>query len=231
VNADQSGLAVTNEERERFEALVNQHLDGLYGTALRLTRNRATAEDLVQDTFLKAWRSFRTFQAGTNARAWLYKILMNAYIDSYRRSSRAPEMVDHEDVGDFYLYAKAQESDEFRRAGDPEEILLSKIMDADVSEALEQVPEPFRAAVVLADLQDFSYREIAEILDIPIGTVMSRLYRGRRHLQRLLWDYAKRAGYTNGEKSGGKPGEPSGGNPGERTGKSTEEPASRPKRS
>src|SRR3972149_768771 len=129
---------------------------------------------------------------------------MNAYIDSYRRSARAPEMVDQEDVGDFYLYAKAQDSEELKRAGDPEEILLSKIMDADVKEALEQVPEPFRAAVILADLQDFSYREIADILDIPIGTVMSRLYRGRRHLQRLLWDYAKRAGYVNGDKAGGQ---------------------------
>jgi RNA polymerase sigma-70 factor (ECF subfamily) len=201
VSLNYSGLAVTNEERERFEALVGEHLDGLYGTALRLTRNRATAEDLVQDTFLKAWRSFRTFQAGTNARAWLYKILMNAYIDTYRRSTRAPEMVDQEDVGDFYLYAKAQESEELKRAGDPEEILLSKIMDADVKSALDQVPEPFRAAVILADLQDFSYREIADILEIPIGTVMSRLYRGRRHLQRLLWDYARRAGYANGETS------------------------------
>jgi RNA polymerase sigma-70 factor (ECF subfamily) len=199
VSANHSGLTVTHEERERFEALVGEHLDGLYGTALRLTRNRTAAEDLVQDTFLKAWRSFRTFQAGTNARAWLYKILMNAYIDSYRRSTRAPELVDQEDVGEFYLYAKAQESEELRRAGDPEEILLARIMDADVKAALDQVPEPFRAAVILADLQDFSYREIAEILDIPIGTVMSRLYRGRRHLQRLLWEYAKRAGYANGE--------------------------------
>jgi RNA polymerase sigma-70 factor (ECF subfamily) len=199
VRTNHSGLAVTSEERERFEALVNQHLDGLYGTALRLTRNRTTAEDLIQDTFLKAWRSFRTFQDGTNARAWLYKILMNAYIDSYRRSTRAPEMVDQEDVGDFYLYAKAQDSEELRRAGDPEEILLSKIMDADVKDALEQVPEPFRAAVILADLQDFSYREIADILEIPIGTVMSRLYRGRRRLQQLLWDYARRAGYADGD--------------------------------
>ncbi|MDQ7859735.1 MAG: sigma-70 family RNA polymerase sigma factor [Armatimonadota bacterium] len=194
-------LTASQEERDRFEALVGEHLDGLYGTALRLTRNRAAAEDLVQDTFLKAWRSFRTFQEGTNARAWLYKILMNAYIDSYRRASRQPDTVDHEDVGDFYLYAKAHESDEYRRVGDPEEVLLSKIMDADVKAALEQVPEPFRAAVILADLQEFSYKEIAEILGIPIGTVMSRLYRGRRHLQRLLWDYARRAGYANGERA------------------------------
>lgn len=199
VSPDQHQVAITSEDRARFEALVTEHLDSLYGSALRLTRNRAAAEDLIQDTFLKAWRSFRTFQTGTNARAWLYKILMNAYIDSYRRAARAPEMVDQEDVGEFYLYAKAQESDEYRKAGDPEEILLSKIMDADVKSALEQVPEPFRAAVILADLEDFSYREIAQILDIPIGTVMSRLYRGRRHLQRSLWDYAKRAGYVNGD--------------------------------
>jgi RNA polymerase sigma-70 factor (ECF subfamily) len=192
---------VSQEDRARFETLVNEHLDSLYGTALRLTRNRAAAEDLVQDTFLKAWRSFHTFQPGTNARAWLYKILMNAYIDSYRRASREPELVDHEDVGDFYLYAKAQESEEYRRAGDPEEALLAHIMDADVKAALEQVPEPFRMAVILADLEEFSYREIAEILGIPIGTVMSRLYRGRRHLQRLLWEYAKRAGYVDGERA------------------------------
>lgn len=199
VSPESPSLKVADEDRARFEALVTEHLDGLYGTALRLTRNRTAAEDLVQDAFLKAWRSFHTFQAGTNVRAWLYKILMNAYIDSYRRAARAPEIVDQEDVGDFYLYAKAQESEEYRRAGDPEEILLSQIMDADVKAALEQVPEPFRAAVILADLEEFSYREIADILDIPIGTVMSRLYRGRRHLQRLLWDYARRAGYRNGE--------------------------------
>ncbi len=195
VTPEHRGVEASADDRARFEALVAEHLDGLYGSALRLTRNRAAAEDLVQDTFLKAWRSFGTFEAGTNARAWLYKILMNAYIDGYRRSSRLPEEVDQEDIGDFYLYAKAQESEQYRKAGDPEEILLSRVMDADVKEALERVPEPFRAAVILADLEEFSYKEIAEILDIPVGTVMSRLYRGRRHLQRLLWDYARRAGY------------------------------------
>lgn len=193
---------MSNEDRARFEALVHEHLDNLYGSALRLTRSRPAAEDLVQETFLKAWRSFHTFDAGTNARAWLYRILMNAHIDHYRRAARAPEVVDQEDVGDFYLYARAQESDEYRRAGDPEEILFSQIMDADVKSALEQVPEPFRQAVILADLEEFSYREIAEILDIPIGTVMSRLYRGRRRLQRLLWDYARRAGYVSGNGHG-----------------------------
>lgn len=200
MSREQPQVAVAEEDRDRFEALVTEHLDRMYGSALRLTRNRTSAEDLVQEAFMRAWRSFHTFQDGTNARAWLYRILMNAYIDAYRRSKREPEMVEDEDVGEFYLYAKVRESDDFRRQGDPEEMLLSQIMDADVKSALEQVPEPFRAAVILADLEEFSYREIAEILDIPIGTVMSRLYRGRRHLQRLLWDYAKRAGYADGER-------------------------------
>jgi len=183
-------------DRDRFAALISEHLDGLFRTALRLTRNRANAEDLLQETFLRAWRSFHTFQQGTNARAWLYRILMNAHIDAYRRTTREPEVVDAEDVDEFYLYSKVQESDEFKRAGNPEDVLLSQIMDADVVGALEALPSPFRAVVVLADIEGFSYKEIAEILDIPIGTVMSRLHRGRRQLQVKLWDYARRARYV-----------------------------------
>lgn len=193
----QSGSPISQGERVRFEAIVNEGLDSLFGAALRLTRNRTAAEDLVQETFLKAWRSFHTFEVGTNSRAWLYKILINSFIDSSRRASRQPEVVDHEDIGDFYLYAKAQESDELRRAGDPAEILLSRIMDADVIAAIEQVPEPYRMGLILADVEEFSCREIADTLGIPYGTVVSRLYRGRRYLQRLLWNYAKRAGYTH----------------------------------
>jgi len=183
-------------DRDRFAALISEHLDGLFRTALRLTRNRANAEDLLQETFLRAWRSFHTFQQGTNARAWLYRILMNAHNDAYRRTTREPEVVDAEDVDEFYLYSKVQESDEFKRAGNPEDVLLSQIMDADVVGALEALPSPFRAVVVLADIEGFSYKEIAEILDIPIGTVMSRLHRGRRQLQVKLWDYARRARYV-----------------------------------
>jgi RNA polymerase sigma-70 factor (ECF subfamily) len=196
-------MAVTQQEsaalvadRDRFSALISEHLDGLFRTALRLTRNRANAEDLLQETFLRAWRSFHTFQPGTNARAWLYRILMNAHIDAYRRTTREPEVVDQDGVDEFYLYSKVQESDEFRRAGNPEEALLSQLMDADVVGALEELPETFRAVVVLADIEEFSYKEIAEILDIPIGTVMSRLHRGRRQLQVKLWDYARRARYV-----------------------------------
>ena len=175
---------------QEFVALVEQHLNGLYGAALRLTRKRDAAEDLVQETFLKAWRSFHTFQPGTNARAWFYRIMMNSYIDSYRKADREPEIVDQEDIEEQYLYSRVQESEELRRQGNPEEIALHRVMEADVESALASLPETFRAAVILADLEGFSYKEIAQILKIPIGTVMSRLFRGRRLLQRALWEYA-----------------------------------------
>lgn len=190
----------TAEERERFEGLVGEHLDGLFGASLRLTRNRTRAEDLVQETFLRAWRSFHTFRPGTNVRAWLYRILMNAYIDGYRKREREPEVVDQEDVDEFYLYSRVHESEDFRRAGNPEEVLLSKLMDADVKAALDGLPASFRDAVILADIEGFSYKEIAGILGIPIGTVMSRLHRGRRQLQVRLWEYARRAHYVGAPK-------------------------------
>lgn len=188
--AQKAGAQGREGDRARFEALVREHLDGLYGAALRLTRNRSDAEDLLQETLLKAWRSFHTFTEGTNARAWLFRILMNAHIDRYRKSAREPETTDVEDVGDFYLYNKVQESELLRRAGDPEK-LLDGVMEHEVREALESLPEHFRSVVILADLQGFSYREIADILGIPMGTVMSRLFRGRRLLQRKLWDYVR----------------------------------------
>lgn len=184
------GAPGRERDRARFEALVREHLDGLYGAALRLTRNRADAEDLLQETLLKAWRSFHTFEEGTNARAWLFRILMNAHIDRYRKTAREPETTDVEDVGDFYLYSKVQESELLRRVGDPEK-LLERVMEHEVREALESLPDHFRSVVILADLQGFSYREIADILGIPMGTVMSRLFRGRRLLQRKLWDYVR----------------------------------------
>ncbi|HET6947006.1 MAG TPA: sigma-70 family RNA polymerase sigma factor [bacterium] len=189
----------TAEDRERFEAMVSEHLDGLFGASLRLTRNRSRAEDLLQETFLRAWRSFHTFRPGTNVRAWLYRILMNAYIDGYRKSEREPEVVDQEDVDEFYLYSKVHESEDYRRAGNPEEVLLNNLMDADVKGALQSLPETFRNVVILADIEGFSYKEIAEILGIPIGTVMSRLHRGRRQLQVKLWEYARRAHYVGTE--------------------------------
>jgi len=187
-------------DRQQFEQMVEEHLNGLFGAALRMTRNRTNAEDLLQETFLRAWRSFHTFRPGTNARAWLYRILMNAYIDNYRKATREPEVVDQDDVDEFYLYSKVQESDQYRRAGNPEEAFLQTLMDADVKAALESLPEAFRAVVMLADIDGFSYKEIAEILSIPIGTVMSRLHRGRKQLQVALWEYARRARYVDGAR-------------------------------
>ena len=179
---------------------MGEHLSGLFGASLRLTRNRANAEDVLQETFLRAWRSFHTFRPGTNARAWLYRILMNAYIDGYRKTAREPEVVEQDDVDEFYLYSKVQESQEYGRAGNPEEALFSNLLDADVKGALESLPDTYRAVVVLADIEGFSYKEIAHILDIPIGTVMSRLHRGRRQLQVRLWEYARRAHYAKAEQ-------------------------------
>lgn len=199
----QSTSPVTADDRQRFQVLVEEHLDGLFGAALRLTRNRTKAEDLLQETFLRAWRSFHTFRPGTNARAWLYRILMNAYIDGYRKTAREPEVVDQEDVDEFYLYSKVQESEDLRRAGNPEEVLLANLMDADVKSALDSLPDAFREVVILADIEGFSYREIADMLHIPIGTVMSRLHRGRRQLQMKLWEYARRAHYLSPDQDGG----------------------------
>ncbi len=148
-------------------------------------------EDLVQDVMLKAWRSFHTFQEGTNMGAWLHRILMNAFFDAHRRQTRDPEVVEHEDVGDCYLYEKVIESTAMTEAGNPETQVLDQIMDAEVRESLEALPLQFRSAPLLAYVQGFSYKEIASILGIPEGTVMSRLSRGRRTLQRRLWEFAR----------------------------------------
>jgi len=186
------------DARARFEVQVGQHLDGLYSTALRLTRNRTAAEDLVQDAMLKAWRSFHTFQQGTNIRAWLYRILMNAHFDRHRKDTRAPEIV-QEEVSEFYLYSKARESAVLSDAGNPEVQVLDQVMDAEVRESLEALPMQFRAAVLLVDVEGFSYKEAADVLEIPVGTVMSRLYRGRHMLQKSLWDFARDRHYVKGD--------------------------------
>jgi len=191
--------AARAEARARFEQSITEHLDSLYRSALRLTRNRASAEDLVQEVMLKAWRSFHTFQAGSNVRAWLHRILMNAFFDNYRKHTREPEVVDQENVGDFYLYEKAREGAALSASGNPEAEVLDQVMDAEVRESLEALPPQFRAAILLADIEGFSYKEIAEILGVPVGTVMSRLSRGRHLLQRELWEFAKDRHFVRGD--------------------------------
>jgi RNA polymerase sigma-70 factor (ECF subfamily) len=176
---------------ERFEREVLPLMRDMYAGALRLTRNPADAEDLLQETFLRAYRGFAGFRPGTNLKAWLYRILTNTFINSYRKRQREPQVVSDDSVEEWYLY------DRLSREGggaSAETEVLDALPDEDVQKALESLPEQFRMAVLLADVEGFSYREIAEILNVPIGTVMSRLHRGRRALERRLWDVVRERG-------------------------------------
>jgi RNA polymerase sigma-70 factor, ECF subfamily len=165
-------------------------MPSLYAAALRMTRNRADAEDLVQETFLKAFAAFHQFEEGTNLKAWLYRILTNTYINSYRAKKRRPEETELDEVEDLYLYRRIGGLEAAMAGRSAEDELLDRFTDAEVKQAVEELPESFRMAVLLADIEGFSYKEIAEILDIPIGTVMSRLHRGRKALQRRLYEFA-----------------------------------------
>ncbi|MCB1016517.1 MAG: sigma-70 family RNA polymerase sigma factor [Acidimicrobiales bacterium] len=169
-------------------------MGSLYSGALRMTRNPADAEDLVQETYLKAYRAFGSFQEGTNLKAWLYRILTNTFINSYRAKKRRPDESDLDDVEDLYLYRRLGGLEAAETGRSAEDELLDHVTDTQVKEAIESLPEQFRVAVLLADVEGFSYKEIAEILDIPIGTVMSRLHRGRKGLQKRLFEYAVERG-------------------------------------
>jgi RNA polymerase sigma-70 factor (ECF subfamily) len=184
---------VVDQQRldERFEREAIPLLSELYGGALRLTRNPTDAEDLLQETFLRAYRGFASFKEGTNLRAWLYRILTNAFINIYRKRQREPQTVSDSDVEEWYLYDKLGAEGAEASA---EAQVLDSLPDEDVQEALASLPDQFRLAVLLADVEGFSYKEIAEILDVPIGTVMSRLHRGRRALERRLWDVMRDRG-------------------------------------
>jgi len=174
-----------------------EYMPQLYSAALRMTRNAADAEDLVQETYLKAYRGFGGYEHGTNLRAWLFRILTNTYINSYRSKKRRPEETELDDVEDFYLYRRMGGLEAVRSNRSAEDELMDWFTDSEVKEALEQLPDQFQMVVLLSDVEGFSYKEIAEILDVPIGTVMSRLHRGRKSLQKQLHNYALERGLAS----------------------------------
>ncbi len=174
-----------------FADQAMEHMPSLYAAAMRMTRNKADAEDLVQETYLKAYRAFGSFQEGTNLRAWLYRILTNTFINIYRAKKRRPDESDLDDVEDLYLYRRLGGLEGATAGRSAEDEVLDQITEGEVKSAIEALPEQFRMAVLLADVEGFQYKEIAEILDIPIGTVMSRLHRGRRALQKSLFEFGR----------------------------------------
>jgi RNA polymerase sigma-70 factor (ECF subfamily) len=180
------------ERREGYEKEALVHLDALYRVALRLTANAADAEDLVQETMLRAYRSWDRYTPGTNAKGWLLTILRHLFINEYRRKTRHPETVDVDTIEPFALFQEVQEED-------PQGAFFDKIVDDEVLRAVDQLPEAFREAVTLSDVEGLSYEEVAKVLDVPVGTVKSRLYRGRRLLQAKLYDYAVGMGYIKGQ--------------------------------
>jgi RNA polymerase sigma-70 factor (ECF subfamily) len=192
---EDDGVAATEAPHEgpaevsaRFERDAMKYLDQLYGAAMRMTRNPADAEDLVQETYLKAFAAFSSFTEGTNLKAWLFRILTNTYINAYRKKQRQPYQTGTDDLSDWQLHEAESHTSRGLRSAEAE--ALDRLADVDVVEALAAVPEDFRMAVYLADVEGFSYKEIAEIMDTPVGTVMSRLHRGRKLLRELLEDYA-----------------------------------------
>lgn len=186
---------MAGQDHKEFEQLTMPHADALLRTAARMTRNPADAEDLVQETYLKAYRFFDRFERGTNIRAWLFKIMTNLFINSYRDKAKRPEETSFDEMEDFSLYSKMAAGAQ-KDGTNPEKELFDKLYGDEVQKALDRLPEEFRMVVLLNFVEGFSYQEIAEILGIELGTVKSRLHRGRKLLQKALWEFAKKSGFA-----------------------------------
>jgi len=189
--AEEAGVTAWN-----FDSQVMPYLDSLYNTAYRMTRSSEDAEDLVQETYFKAYKYYDKFEEGTNLKAWLFKILKNTFINNYRRKKLEPRSVDFAEIEDSFERIVRRDNND--QTVDPESEFFTGVLDDDVRKALESLPYDYRMVVILADLEDFSYKEVAEILDCPVGTVMSRLYRGRKLLEKALLKYARQHGYIRG---------------------------------
>lgn len=179
------------QKQKDFNEEIIPHLDAMYNFALRLTTDPNDAEDLVQDTIVKAYRFFSSYEKGTNAKAWLFRILKNSYINNYRKQSKKPNHVDYDEVSTFYESVRAEQTD----TSDLEDLMYREMMDDEMSKALARLPEDFRTVVLLCDVEGFTYEEIANMLDVPIGTIRSRLHRGRNLLKDELVNYADKRGY------------------------------------
>lgn len=186
---------LTRDEKQKqkdFDEEIIPHMDALYNFALRLTTDPNDAEDLVQDTIVKAYRFFSSYEKGTNAKAWMFRILKNSFINNYRKNSKKPSQVDYDEVASYYETIRAERTE----TSDLESLMFRELMDDDVSNALSKLPEDFRTVVLLCDVEGYTYEEIANMLDVPIGTIRSRLHRGRNLLKTKLIEYAKKRGFS-----------------------------------